>query len=108
MGESGPLVDFAAVTNVVEIQASLAHIELVKHSVIPDAQLAFCASGEAFVRILGEPHSHFIDLALDVLADGQRQSVEGARKGMRPDLEGGCHGLFGLAGGVFSSGNLTP
>ena len=65
-----PLVDFASISNVVEIQASLAHIEFVKHSVIPDAQLAFCASGESLVWILGQAHSYFIDLAQDVLADG--------------------------------------
>ena len=73
---SAPLVDFAAVADIMEINATLLHIELVEHTVIADAQFEFRAALQALVCKRLQSRAHFIHFPLHNGANGGRQVVE--------------------------------
>jgi hypothetical protein len=59
----------------------LLHVELIKHAVIANAQFEFRAALQALVRERFQSRTHVIHLALNGVANGRRQAIEGAGKG---------------------------
>ena len=48
--DSGPLIDFAAVADVMEMNAAQLYIKLVEHPVVADAQFEFRAALQTLAR----------------------------------------------------------
>jgi hypothetical protein len=76
VGRSASLVYFAAITDVVKINAAKFQIEFIKHAPVADTKFEFRAALQPFVREILKPRSHFINLALDRFTDAGRHGVE--------------------------------
>src|ERR671923_994541 len=72
----GPLVNFASMAHVVQIDAALFDVQLVKHAVIPDSQLKFGSTFESLVREFFQACAHIIDLALNSITDAHRKGIK--------------------------------
>lgn len=83
---SASLVYFAAITDVVEINAAKFQIKFIKHAVVTNAKFEFRAALQPLVREVFQPRPHFINLALHRFADAGRQTVKRLCKCGRPDL----------------------
>ena len=59
---SAPFVDFAAVADVMETDATQLHLKLVEHTVIADAQSEFRAALQALVRERLQSRAHLVHL----------------------------------------------
>jgi hypothetical protein len=94
--------------DVVQINATLLHIEFVKDAVIAYSQLEFGSALQSLVWEICQPYAHLVHIALDRITDGCRKRIKcfGIRR--RPNLERGGHELFWLARGVLTGRDLAP
>ena len=67
--------------DIVQIETPQLYIELIEHPVIPNTQLAFRPTLQAFVGKRLQSHAHFIHLVLHGFTDSGRKIVEGTGKG---------------------------
>lgn len=74
---SNPLVDVAAMADVMQVDGPWCHVELIKNPVIPNAQSELRPSNQPPVREALEPHAHLVHFALDgSAASGGRRPNE--------------------------------
>ena len=83
--------------DVVEMDVTLPQVELVEYAIIADAQLEFRPALESLVGKRFQSCAHFIHFALHWVTGGLWQRIKRFRKGRRPNLKRGGHGLT-LAG----------
>jgi hypothetical protein len=86
------LVDFPAMSNVVQMNTSRGDIEFVEDTVVPDTQSGFGAAHQAAVGEVRQSRPHLIDLPLNSVPRLGWESIKGTSESGRPDLEGGGHG----------------
>ena len=106
-GESGVLVDFPAMPDVMQVDSPLARIKFVKHPVVAHAQFEL---GTALQPLVGEnvqPGSQVVHFTFHIGLNLIGQGVESAGKGGGPDLQGSSHGSPGVAGSEFTGRNFT-
>ena len=106
-GESGVLVDFPAMPDVMQVDSPLARIKFVKHPVVAHAQFEL---GTALQPLVGEnvqPGSQVVHFTFHIGLNRIGQGVESAGKGGGPDLQGSRHGSPGVAGSEFTGRNFT-
>ena len=94
--------------DIVQKDAALRDVELVKDAVIANSQPAFRSAFESLVRETSESYAHLVHLALDSITDrcGKRIKCFGERR--RPNLERGGHELFWLPRRVLPGCDLAP
>ena len=90
-----PFVNLTPVADVMQMNPARFQIKFVKHAVIAGAEFEFRATLQPFVRKMIQSHSHFVNFALQGLANAGRQIVKGFREGVRPDLERSSHNYAG-------------
>lgn len=104
---SALLVNFPAVADMVQKDASLHYIKLVKHPVIASSQPVLHASLQSFVGKGFQACAHLIHFAPHSFPDRGRKIIEGTGKSGRPDLERRSHDSLGLVGRVIPGGDFA-
>ena len=81
-----PLVNLTSMTDVVQIDPTLLHVEFVKDAVITNSQLAFRSAFKSPVRETLESCAHLVHLSLDSITDGRWKGIECFGERRRPNL----------------------
>jgi hypothetical protein len=94
-------------TDVVQIDATLLHVEFVKNAVVAYSQLEFGSALKSLVRKSSKSRAHVTHVTLDSITDGRWKGIKCFGKRRRPNLERGGHDLFWLARRVLTGRDLA-
>jgi hypothetical protein len=94
-------------SDIVQKDAALLDVELVKDAVITNSQLEFRSAFKSLMRETSESCAHLVHLALDSSTDRCRKGIKCFRERRRPNLERGGHDLFWLPCRVFTGRDLA-
>src|SRR6266480_4152170 len=82
----GPLINLTSMADIVQKDAALLDVELVKDAVIAHSQLEFGSALKSAVREVSQSCSHLVHLALHCITDGCWKGIECFGERRRPNL----------------------